>query len=479
MQALDGRWHFSPSQGGCSGRTLIASSDRIPRSVTIQYFSTQKPYDPLGFIEDPDDVHQLLEPGVLKLLEVAKKFPSEEEAMAFLDSSGVKPNRHLVCSAIWALRDEWKVAFLVFKWGEKCESSSEKARGMVIWVLGNHRKFSVAWGLIRGWHHSSVETQRAMLILMDRYAAANNPAKAIRTFHIMERLKVSPDVKTFYVLLNTLCKHGNIEEAEDCMLLNKKFFPLETEGFNIILNGWCSISIDIIEAKRIWREMSKCCIIPNATSYTHMISCFSKVGNLFDSLRLYDEMKKRGWVPGLEVYNALIYVLTRENCLKEALKLLERMKEMGFKPDSATYNSLICPLCEAKKQEEARTILARMIGENISPTIDTYHAFLEGATLEGTLEVLKRMRRAGCSPEGETFHLILANFFKSKQVDNALKIWVEMKQHVVVNSGHYAALVEGLAMCGQFDKAREFHAEMISKGFLDDPKFKTLLKAQG
>ncbi|XP_057969176.1 pentatricopeptide repeat-containing protein At1g80880, mitochondrial isoform X4 [Malania oleifera] len=407
MQALDGRWHFSPSQGGCSGRTLIASSDRIPRSVTIQYFSTQKPYDPLGFIEDPDDVHQLLEPGVLKLLEVAKKFPSEEEAMAFLDSSGVKPNRHLVCSAIWALRDEWKVAFLVFKWGEKCESSSEKARGMVIWVLGNHRKFSVAWGLIRGWHHSSVETQRAMLILMDR------------------------------------------------------------------------ISIDIIEAKRIWREMSKCCIIPNATSYTHMISCFSKVGNLFDSLRLYDEMKKRGWVPGLEVYNALIYVLTRENCLKEALKLLERMKEMGFKPDSATYNSLICPLCEAKKQEEARTILARMIGENISPTIDTYHAFLEGATLEGTLEVLKRMRRAGCSPEGETFHLILANFFKSKQVDNALKIWVEMKQHVVVNSGHYAALVEGLAMCGQFDKAREFHAEMISKGFLDDPKFKTLLKAQG
>ncbi|XP_057969175.1 pentatricopeptide repeat-containing protein At1g80880, mitochondrial isoform X3 [Malania oleifera] len=388
-------------------RTHLVSSDRIPRSVTIQYFSTQKPYDPLGFIEDPDDVHQLLEPGVLKLLEVAKKFPSEEEAMAFLDSSGVKPNRHLVCSAIWALRDEWKVAFLVFKWGEKCESSSEKARGMVIWVLGNHRKFSVAWGLIRGWHHSSVETQRAMLILMDR------------------------------------------------------------------------ISIDIIEAKRIWREMSKCCIIPNATSYTHMISCFSKVGNLFDSLRLYDEMKKRGWVPGLEVYNALIYVLTRENCLKEALKLLERMKEMGFKPDSATYNSLICPLCEAKKQEEARTILARMIGENISPTIDTYHAFLEGATLEGTLEVLKRMRRAGCSPEGETFHLILANFFKSKQVDNALKIWVEMKQHVVVNSGHYAALVEGLAMCGQFDKAREFHAEMISKGFLDDPKFKTLLKAQG
>lgn len=290
---------------------------------------------------------------------------------------------------------------------------------------------------------------------------------------------MSPDLEAFYTLLNALCKNGNIEEAEEFMLLNKKLFPLEAEGFNIILNGWCNISLDLFEAKRIWREMSKCCILPNETSYTFMISCFSKVGNLFDSLRLYDEMKKRGWVPGLEVYNSLVYVLTHENCLKEALKIVDKIKELGMRPDSATYNSMICPLCEAAKLEEARIVLATMIGENVSPTIETYHSFLEGASLKGTLEVLNHMKKAGLGPSKVTFLSILGRFFKAEQPEYALKIWVEMKQYEVVpDSTHYIVLIEGLARCGVLSKAREFYAEMISNGMRDYPKLKKLIQVQ-
>lgn len=288
---------------------------------------------------------------------------------------------------------------------------------------------------------------------------------------------MTPDLEAYYTLLNALCKNGNIEEAEEFMFLNKKLFPLESEGFNTILNGWCNISVDVFEAKRVWREMSKSCILPNATSYTHMISCFSKVGNLFDSLRLYDEMKKRGWVPGLEVYNSLIYVLTTENCLNKAMKIVDKIKEMGLQPDSNTYNSMICPLCKSSKLEEARTLLAKMIGENISPTIETYHAFLEGASLEGTLEVLNHMEKAGFGPNRDTFLLILGKFLKLKEPESALKIWVEMNRYnVVPDSAHYTVLVEVLARRGLLMKAREFYAEMKFNGISDDPKLKKLLK---
>lgn len=312
---------------------------------------------------------------------------------------------------------------------------------------------------------------------LNRYTAANDPCKAIKTFHIMEKFRISPDQEAFYTLLSALCKHGNVEDAEEFMFQNKKLFPLETEGFNIILNGWSNIALDVVEAKRIWREMPKCCIVPNATTYTLMISCFSRFGNLFDSLRLYDEMKKRGWVPGLEVYNSLIYVLTHENCLTEALKILGKIKEMGLQPDSASYNCMICPLCEAKKLEEARTILAVMIRENVSPTTETYHAFLEGASYEETFEVLKRVRIAGFGPNGDTFLLVLGNLFKLEQPENALKIWVEMKQfEVVPGSAHYKVLIEGLSRFGWLVKARELYAEMRSNGFLEDPNLKKLLK---
>ncbi|KAF8400514.1 hypothetical protein HHK36_013813 [Tetracentron sinense] len=447
---------------------------------SLEHFPSQILHEISDFEEDADKACLLDESGVDGFVEILKQtnqFSSSEEVMAFIDESGIQPSGGLVYSAIWALRHEWRLAFWAFKWGEKWGCNSLKAWGLMIWVLGNQRKFNIAWCLIRDMHRSSMSTTRAMLIMIDRYAAANDPCKAIKTFHTMEKFRMTPDMKSFHTLLRALCKHGNIEEAEEFMLLNRKLFPLETESFNIILDGWSNITVDVVEARRIWREMSKCCIIPDATSYTHMICCFSKVGNLFDSLRLYDEMKKRGWIPGLEVYNSLIHVLARENCLKEALNLLDTIKETGLQPDSATYNSLILPLCEAQKQEEAQSVLATMIRERINPTTETYHAFLEGVSLEGTLELLKRMKRAGCGPNDHTFLLILNKFFKLEQPGSAIKMWMEMKQYEVVpDSAHYTVLVQGLAACGWLTKAREFYAEMRSRGVLDDPKLKKLLK---
>lgn len=312
-----------------------------------------------------------------------------------------------------------------------------------------------------------------------RYAAANNSAKAIQTFNFMDNFRLSPDQEAFHALLTALCKYGNVEEAEEFMLVNKKLFPLETESFNIILNGWCNITHDVYEAKRVWREMSKQCITPDATSYSHMISCFSKEGNLFDSLRLYDQMKKRGWIPGIEVYNSLVYVLTRENCLKEALKTIDKLKEQGLQPDYATFNSMILPLCEAGKLAEARIILNTMVDENISPTIETYHAFLEGTDYQGVLEFLSRMKGSGLGPNKDSFLIILVKFLKLKQPVNALNIWMEMKTYGVVPSCmHYQIMVEGLVTCKWFIKARDFYEEMISNGCSEDPKLNKLFEKE-
>uniref|UniRef100_A0A7N2LQL0 PROP1-like PPR domain-containing protein n=2 Tax=Quercus lobata TaxID=97700 RepID=A0A7N2LQL0_QUELO len=447
---------------------------------TFQPFSAHNLDDPFDFNHPRFRTYDPHDRFLLRFLELLREFPhypSEAEAMTSLDDSGIEVNSEMIYSAVWELREEWRLALLAFRWSEKWGCADEKSSNLMIWVLGNHRKFNTAWCLIRDMHQSKVDTRRAMLIMIDRYASANDPCKAIGTFHIMEKFRLSPDQQAFHTVLNALCKYGNVEEAEEFMFVNKKLFPLETEGFNIILNGWCNISLDIFEAKRVWREMSKCCITPDATSYTNMISCFAKVGNLFDSLRLYEEMKKRSWVPGLKVYNSLIYVLTCQNCLEQALKILAKMKGSGLQPDSATYNSMIHPLCEAKMFEEARNILTVMMEENLGPTMETYHSFLEGAGFEGTLEILNQMRKAGLGPTGDSFLIILSRFFKLGQPENALKIWVEMKQYEVEPSHtHQSVLVQGLATCGWLTKAREFYADMRSKGFAEDPKLKKLLK---
>lgn len=90
--------------------------------------------------------------------------------MAFLVDSGIEADAEMVYSAIWETREEWRLALLAFKWGERCSCSDEKACNLMIWVLGNHRKFNTAWCLIRDMHmlRSKLDTGQAMLIMIDR-----------------------------------------------------------------------------------------------------------------------------------------------------------------------------------------------------------------------------------------------------------------------------------------------------------------------
>ncbi|EPS69945.1 hypothetical protein M569_04816 [Genlisea aurea] len=419
---------------------------------------------------------QLCDRIVVERIQKAKYFASGNEALAFLDDSGVKPDADLVVSLIWELKQDWKLAFLVYKWGEKWDCIVEKVWCSMIWVLGSHRRFSTAWSLIRQLSDAAEDTQQAMLIVIDRYAAANQPEKAIRTFNLMQKFKYSPERASYLAFLDILCSHGNVEEAEDFMHLHKKFFPLEVESFNVILNGWCNGTafFDIYEAKRVWREMSKCCIEPDKSSYAHMISGHARAGNLFDSLRLYDEMKKRGWVPGMQVYHSLVYVLSRENCLIEVFRILDRMKEMGMAPDRTTYGLIVCPLCDGGKFDSAKVALERMIGDGVDPGREIFHALLKGCeSVEEAFGVLDRMREAGSNPNADTFSVLLRKFVGSGKDGSLARLWSEMTGRFGVEPdvAHGRIVVEGLVEGGLVGEAEEFYSAMK----LDDPSLKNKL----
>lgn len=139
---------------------------------TLQHNSSQILSDPFEFNPERLQIHDdLQDPGLLlflKELEQVSRLPTEAEAMASLDESGIESSPDMVLSAIWALRKECRLALLAFKWGERWGCSDEQAWNLMIWVLGSHRKFNTAWCLIRDLHRSSLDTRRAMLIMIDR-----------------------------------------------------------------------------------------------------------------------------------------------------------------------------------------------------------------------------------------------------------------------------------------------------------------------
>ncbi|XP_020596141.1 pentatricopeptide repeat-containing protein At1g80880, mitochondrial [Phalaenopsis equestris] len=418
-------------------------------------------------------------PLSLHLLSQAKsKFSTHDEALAFLRSSSVaRPTKGLLCSVLWELRRDWESAFLAFRWAGDCVLESPWAWHLLIWVLGKQRRFDLAWMVLRRMHRKSLSTRRALIVMMERYVSANEVGKAIKTFHALEKFNVKADLDAFYALLHALCKNKNVEDAEELLLLKREFFPLETAGFNIVLDGWCNILVDLVEAKRVWREMEKNCITPNITSYTCIIGCLAKHGKLFDSIRFYDEMKRRGWIPNLKVYNYLIYVLTSENCLKEACSIFNKIMEAGLQPDLETYNCMILPLCKARKLDEAHKMMKTMILGGVCPSIDTYHAFVEIEDFWGIFKLIERMKEDGNRPNQRTFLIIFNNLFGLGESENALRMWSEMSNYdVIPDIEHYITIIKGLAAHGWLPKAMEFYGEMKLKGFATDPELEQLFK---
>ncbi|KDO55339.1 hypothetical protein CISIN_1g029097mg [Citrus sinensis] len=134
----------------------------------LRSFPTRIVTDPFAFSPPSTHARDPREQILLDSIKRVAHFDSETQAMASLDEAGVEADVNLVYSVIWALREEWRLAFLAFKLGERQGSLDEKVSELMVWVLGNCNKFNIGWCLIRDMYKSSFSTRRAMLVMIDR-----------------------------------------------------------------------------------------------------------------------------------------------------------------------------------------------------------------------------------------------------------------------------------------------------------------------
>lgn len=305
-------------------------------------------------------------------------------------------------------------------------------------------------------------------------------AKAINAFHTMKRFGFSHGIEEFHDFLNALCRYKNVQDAEHLLLSNEASFPFETKSFNIVLNGWSNIMINLRESKRFWRNMDSRGIRKDLISYSSMISCFSKAGNLKDVLKLFDQMKENGIEPDRKVYNSVIHALAKGRCMDKARELVEKMEESGFKPNTVTYNSLIRALCKTKKPDDAKGVLNEMSKRRISPSRMTFHALFHVArSSDEVFELLDQMQNVGCVPSMDTYIMLIRKFCGWKQFDSVFKLWHDVMPDngLIPDRSAYIVLVHGLYLNGRLEEAAKFYEEMINKGFNPEPNTEKLIQA--
>ncbi|XP_020211163.1 pentatricopeptide repeat-containing protein At5g15010, mitochondrial-like [Cajanus cajan] len=402
-----------------------------------------------------------------------------------LEHCSVVLSSEVVVEVLSRTRNDWESAFTFFLWAGKHSGYVHSVREYhsMICILGKMRKFDTAWTLIEemrgGRTGPSLVTPQTLLIMIRRYCAVHDVARAINTFYAYKRFNFHVGLEEFQSLLSALCRYKNVQDAEHLLFCNKNVFPLDIKSFNIILNGWCNLIVSVSQAERIWQEMSKRGIQHDVVSYASIISCYSKSSRLYKVLRMFDEMKKKKITPDRKVYNAVIFALAKGRLVKEAANIIATMEENNVTPDVVTYNSLIKPLCKAHKVDEAKQLFDEMLERRLSPTIQTFHAFFRMLrTKEEVFELLDKMKELGCYPTIETYIMLIRKFCRWRQLDDVFKIWDAMREDGISHDrSSYIVLIHGLFLNGKLEQAYRYYAEMEEKGFLPEPKTEEMLQA--
>ncbi|KAJ0229577.1 Pentatricopeptide repeat-containing protein [Hirschfeldia incana] len=404
---------------------------------------------------------------------------NRKELREKLEQCDVKPTNELVVEILSLSRNDWETAFTFFLWSGKQQGYLRSVREYhsMISILGKMRKFDTAWTLIDEMRKltPSLVNSQTMLIMIRKYCAVRDVGKAINTFHAYKRFKLSMGIDEFQSLLSALCRYKNVQDAEHLIYCNKDTYPFDAKSFNIVLNGWCNVIGSPRQAERVWMEMGNVGVEHDVVSYSCMMSCYSKGGNLHKVLRLFDRMKKEGIEPDRKVYNAVVHALAKGGFVSEAMNLMKKMEE----PNVVTYNSLIKPLCKAKKTEDAKKVFDEMLERGISPTIRTYHAFMRILrTGEEVFEMLGKMRKMGCEPTVDTYIMLIRKFCRWRDFDNVALLWDEMKEKGVgPDLSSYMVMIHGMFLNGKVDEAHGYYREMKEMGFRPDEKAEEMIKS--
>jgi pentatricopeptide repeat protein len=137
--------------------------------------------------------------------------------------------------------------------------------------------------------------------------------------HKMPKQGCLPNMFSYTILIDGLCKKGQIEKAIDFIddMISKGYQP-DVMTCNIIINGLCKKG-EIDEAMNILDDMISKGLQPDVRTYSIIISGLCRKDEIEKAIDLLDDMISKGYQPNIVIYNSLIDGLLKNGETKMAM----------------------------------------------------------------------------------------------------------------------------------------------------------------
>lgn len=267
-----------------------------------------------------------------------------------------------------------------------------------------------------------------------------------------------PDAKMYTILIYGWCKIGRIDMGERFLneMIERGIEP-NVVTYNVLLNGLC-------------RRAS-----------LHPDGRFERTLRAAD--KVFDEMRGRGIEPDVTSYSIVLHVYSRAHKPELSLDKLRMMMERGICPSMATYTSVIKCLCSCGRIDDAEVLLTEMVRGGVSPSAATYNCFFKEyrgrKDVESAIRLYRKMKEDNlCAPTMHTYNILISMFMRFDHMGMVKEIWEDMKKGGTgPDLDSYTLLVHDLCKKQRWREACKYFVDMIEKGFLPQKiTFETLYR---
>ncbi|CAA7013735.1 unnamed protein product [Microthlaspi erraticum] len=281
-----------------------------------------------------------------------------------------------------------------------------------------------------------------------------------------------PDIATYNIWINCLCKEGRMEDA--VLLLDeatKKGLILNNISYAPLLKAYCKIKEYDIASKLLLQMVERGCK-PDIVTYGILIHGLVVSGQMDDAINIKVKLVDRGVSPDAAIYNMLMSGLCKSGRFLTAKLLFSEMLDRDILPDAYVYATLIDGFIRNDDFDEARKVFTLSIEKGVRVDVVHHNAMIKGFCRSGmlteALTFMNKMAEEDLVPDEFTYSTIIDGYVKQQDMTTAVKIFRDMgkKSKCKPNMVTYTSLVNGFCSQGDFEMAEETFKEMQSCGLV-------------
>lgn len=321
-----------------------------------------------------------------------------------------------------------------FKWAQQQKRCK---RGLFMYskmchLLGNARRFEDLWSLLEDMKSDGRRIPPELFLGVIRsYVKANQVSDALKAFQSMESFGCKPTTLVFNSVIDIFRDAGDYAQVES-----------------------------------LFRNMQDCAYCdPDTVTYTMMIDCKGKTGQVEAAFELFQEMNRKGYIANVITYSSLINALGKAGRVAEACNLMSGMQINGCKPNSVTYNGLIVSLGGAGQEALACSYHKEMIALGLIPNVATQAVvvacLLKIGNFVGAHELFRTAVSTSRLTDFDVMKSVVGSLCKAGQSEAGLKFFQHAKKKgCEASAGAYSVLIYSLAKSGYVVEALDLFGEM-------------------